>query len=107
MTLTEVVRRLRKIGCRVTCQETTAGAWKRWLSYPPGLPAAEARAAVAKALDLGSITAWNCGPYSIGHHGPGYDLMFQTMRYDDFNGVFVAKARRTREGREYAAGIDC
>ena len=115
MTLTEAVKRLKKLGLKVVSQERTPGAIKRWLTYPPQVLTSKEefayfRGQILKTLgidpqDLVEIPTIRerSVPFNRGY---GISLSFQNTHNDDFFGLFIAVPTRTREGKEYQLGID-
>ncbi len=97
-----VIAILKKLGCKVTSRETTPGAQKWWLRYPRlSLSLIDARRKIMAALNLqGSVLS----PFP--YEGLGFELSFQTEECDGHSGIFIAKPRKTKAGREYRIGLD-
>lgn len=114
-----VITVLKKLGCKVVDRETTDGAQKWWLTYPPGLNSGSqylcsdyktrtARQVILRAFRL-DHTDYCHGEY-LYHNGQAnqsFTLEFQTQEMDEREGVFIAKPRKTKAGKQYVAGIDC
>lgn len=94
---------LKQLGCKVVDRELTAGARKWWLTWPRDRKTRSLK--ILKALGIDSDT--RTSPHAFEYRGDGFTITFQTKSQDGHDGIFIAKPRRNRKGREYQHGIDC
>ena len=99
-----VISRLKAIGCKVNSRESNSAVSKWWLTYPPN-PSQDVKEARRKVLAALNIHDSILNPFGYQLLG-GIHLEFQTVARDYFNGIFVAKPKKTKAGQLYRERYD-